>query len=606
MKCFVLYNDDQYTCKRTFKTLFASVVVLCGIMTGCDSSKESKTSSTTPSAQQEKTSQDRKLESSQLLGSILASLQPESMSLTSQGENAVSLLQQWGRVNLDADASDPSLDQVLATLENIPPASLEDVKESRFLTRDAEHIRDCLMFQKISNDVTDGTRDDLTAVVALFEYVMRNIALAENQELKLGVPFSINEVMLRGRGSVENRIWLFANLLRQQRIDSVLIVPKAAADAKTFYPLIGVYLNKEFYLFDPFLGTPIPAADDMPPKAKGSTPDKDEKPTLLVQTPATLKAALADDQLFRRLDLNEKSKYPLSADQFKTIVAFVISDAGYWSKRMHALQQSLIGEQSMIVSDVLHDFQIGDSGDSANKEAGAISRIAEAGSEYWKPENVSVWNHPEQSLYFSNHRNDKQQQIRDAMFMPFLAPMRVKTNPENQQMQIGKPEEMQYKTRISQLMGDYATAVAKYSSIRLDCRTFRTIRVDQNILRMHEAAFDDALYWTGLCHMQEDNISAAISTFSQYINPNRKGLGPSWISQAVINQAICFARIGDFSSAVGTLKLLPPQSSSFPAAQHLVKRWMAAAGLPKPQEKPKASEGEKPAGPLVAPLPADE
>lgn len=606
MNFFVPNNDDKYISQRMFNSLIAGVVVLCGFMTGCDSSTKNKTNPTTASAEQGKTSQERKLESSQLLDSILASLRPESMSMNSQGDHAVSLLQQWGRVNLGAEASDPSLDQVLAALENIPPASLEDVKETRFLTRDAEHIRDCLMFQKISNNVTDGARDDLTAVVTLFDYVMRNIALAEAQEMKLGVPFSINEVLLRGRGSVENRIWLFANLLRQQRIDSVLIVPKAAAEAKTFYPLVGVNLNKQFYLFDPFLGTPIPSSDDVPPQANGSDSDKADEATLLVQKPATLKDALADDQIFRRLDLNEKSKYPLSSDQFKEIVAFVVSDAGYWSNRMHVLQQSLTGGRSMIVSDLLHDFQVGNFGDSAEKEAGAISRVAQAGSDYWKPEDVSVWNHPEQSLYYSSHRNDKQQQIRNAMFMPFRAPMRVKTNKENQQMQIGDPEEIQYKTRVSQLMGDYPLAVAKYSSIRLDCRTFRTIRVDQNILRMHEAAFDDALYWTGLCHMQEDNISAAISTFSQYINPNRKGLGPSWISQAVINQAICFARIGDFSSAVGTLKLLPPQSSSFPAAQHLVKRWMAAAGLPKPKEKPKASEGEKPATPLVAPLPADE
>ena len=118
-------------------------------------------------------------------------------------------------------------------------------------------------------------------VVALFDLANTMVALAGKGEPT--IPQSLHDITVIGKGTAEDRAWVFAELLRQGGIDAVILRPHSRADSAAGPDataksagraseacrrwLVGALVDKQVYLFDPTLGWPIPTRED-----KGQSP----------------------------------------------------------------------------------------------------------------------------------------------------------------------------------------------------------------------------------------------------------------------------------------------------------------------------------------------
>ena len=92
---------------------------------------------------------------------------------------------------------------------------------------------------------------DLERATRLFFYVTRNIVLRSEEDSTL--PLAPFGVAMFGEGNARDRAWLFINLLRDLRIDAVVLQAKESPKNV----LVGGLLGGEVYLYDPELGLPV-------------------------------------------------------------------------------------------------------------------------------------------------------------------------------------------------------------------------------------------------------------------------------------------------------------------------------------------------------------
>jgi hypothetical protein len=205
----------------------------------------------------------------QLLSSGLDMMKPENLGISAQEQQVVDALNNWAGEcgkSLPATADDPPSQK----REGEAFADLYDLA-------DIEHVRNCWLVKQLGSEVLRSQPTDLDRVVGLFNLSVRTVALLSSSEPV--IPQTSYDTLVIGRGTAEDRAWLFGELLRQAGVDSVIVrpktsgaaaasaVPASAPSASTATPrwLVGVLLDKQVYLFDPTLGWPIPSADDKGP-----------------------------------------------------------------------------------------------------------------------------------------------------------------------------------------------------------------------------------------------------------------------------------------------------------------------------------------------------
>ncbi len=195
------------------------------------------------------------------------------------------------------------------------------------------------------------TADDpseLRLAVRLFDWTIRNIQLEPDDwpstsEYKLPrhwhTPY---ETVVLGRGTASDRAWVFILLARQQGLDVVMLAVNqndandTSAGPRDWIPALvhsrndGDSPRADLYLFDPRLGLPVLAPDT------GKI--------------ATLRDVAADDKLLRQLDVDSKNPYPIKADDLKEVTALIEAGPGFLSRRMEILENSLGGEQRVVLA----------------------------------------------------------------------------------------------------------------------------------------------------------------------------------------------------------------------------------------------------------------
>ena len=156
----------------------------------------------------------------ELIRNALDMLQPGRFGITSEPEAVVGVLNQWSsKCAASIEGSDSVDPQVMALLNGlILPDEFNFSAKSNYNKRDVEHIRDCLLYKALVDSALKTASTDLDRTVELFEFVTRNIALLPQPDQP--IPLTPFEIILFGRGTPEERAWIFANLLRQLRIDA--------------------------------------------------------------------------------------------------------------------------------------------------------------------------------------------------------------------------------------------------------------------------------------------------------------------------------------------------------------------------------------------------
>ena len=398
--------------------LSLAVAALAGLFnSGCNNSPSTRpvakgANSATSSRQQSAVDAAVSQRCQTLLSSGIEMMRPENLGISSEPNAAVSTLnnrvRDCGKSGPAGDPSpkDPALEKLI-TEEQRAAANGE-----LFDLQDVEHVRDCWLFKQARSSVVRAYDSDAARVVGLFDLSNRIVALTGKNEPD--IPQSLHDITVIGKGTAEDRAWVFAELLRQMGIDAVIFetarprrreagdrpvlgrrasrrpAPKTTDGAKslaTLTPgarstearsrawLVGALglTSRRVPVRSRALGWPIPSRAD-----KAATP--------AVQSAATLAEVLADDGLLRKLDVSAEKPYPLHAADLKSLRVEVITSSRYWSPRVRRLETFLSGDRSATIYAPL--------GDMGNRP-GLLSRAIAAGAGFWKKDDVVVWDYPD-------------------------------------------------------------------------------------------------------------------------------------------------------------------------------------------------------------------
>lgn len=485
---------------------------------------------------------------SELLGSVWDTFRLRNMGVSTDMTAGVSLLNQWR--DGCADEAAPGGGKAPPELDKQFPSEWRDrMSDLRFSPRDGAHLRDCVLFKQVLGYATGRAENELGRVVTVFQHVIRSVSLIS--ERAANVPLTPYEIYILGRGTAEERAWIFVSLLRQLKIDAVLL--SAKEDNNTL--LVGVLLD-QVYLFDPRLGLPLP-------NREGSTNAK---------TPvATLTQAIADADVLRQFDLDGDHPYGLTAESLKSVRVLLVGNTAYWSERMRQLQTEFTGDRALVVSDPLAD---------ATGVPGLWSRVIAAGKGLWTTEAISVWEFPETQLAARWELTKEQSTALERLNGAWKVPQRVtKWDPVRNEVELGRPEGELLKMRLAHVQGDFEEAIVGYANLRLtNLRLVNTFKhggpVEDDILDWHHEANDDATFWVGVCQFEQGRYSMAADTFQNYLDKRTNG---AWLSSARYQLALAQFAQGDRAGAVKTLEGTPANDPQRAGLMVLLRQWQTPA-----------------------------
>ena len=97
---------------------------------------------------------------------------------------------------------------------------MKEAEADDFSQRDVAHIRTSLLMKAIVDDVTKGLDNDVDRAGVLFDFVTRNVQLVADEN---ALPLTPYEMLIFGEGTAADRAWIFAGLLRQLKLDAVIV-----------------------------------------------------------------------------------------------------------------------------------------------------------------------------------------------------------------------------------------------------------------------------------------------------------------------------------------------------------------------------------------------
>lgn len=550
--------------RRVVDPVYWLAWVAAGLLAGCSGKPAPKPGATTPAPAAGATTAAE----DDMLASAVFQLQPENLGIDADLTSVVSVLRNW-REQSRLFASD-SNGFMEATLKSIPTKWLTEEQRRQITSReftapDALFIRNSLLTATMSRHSAGDQQSELDRVMAMFEYAMRTVTMQPPALPQL--PFPLYEILLIGQGTSDDRAWVFAALLKQQRIDTVILQAKEDPEAR----LVGVVLDDEVYLFDTRLGLPIPRGDD-PPAAR-------------IARPATWNEMKEHPEWWQPLTLRADQPYPWTAEQLETADVLVYSPSESWSTRMRLLESVLPANSICVLYDPLGE-QPGE-GVAIEPLAKRIAR----GNPAWTADKLQFWDHPLSIAARMTKLGPQAQQL-GIMFERFKVPVEIKFD-EKHKKAIIKPTYQHLKCRTEQLQGKFKDATTHYLSIRhllvenLPQELMGDPQVTQQLKQLYIWAASDASFWTAVCKFEQGDYETAIGSFQDYEKRFAR-IGGDWMSASRYLRVLAHARLGKLSEARTVIAGMAPDDPQRPGLEILMKRWPAA------EEEKKSDSEEKP------------
>jgi hypothetical protein len=377
---------------------------------------------------------------------------------------------------------------------------------------DVEYVKQCTWARNLSNWARGDKQVLLERVVNLLDWVTYNIdfrektvQISQNQSIEMPQQYPW-QTMLLGYGAAWDRTWLFMELLRQQRIDSVLLaVPVPAQAVPASVPnvqvwAVGVLLDGEIYLFMPHYGMPLPGPEG---------PRMADDGSLSFPNIATFSQVLKDGSLLRQLDLSEKQKFPITSAMLQKTTVYLLAVPESASLRMKVLETELDGEQNMVLYTNIQE------------QRRLFSEVPSVSA-------AEVWRYPLRTkfeqLFMGRQTN---------LFMGVLAVQNPKR--QEQQERQGAPlwsgRVLYFKGKIS----GQGSAITKYQNARVpdrDIMELRNLDADFRKNPVLAAAIQTmtihASYWLGTASFEAGSILSAKDFFTglelNTLNPWRNGV----------------------------------------------------------------------------------
>ncbi len=357
--------------------------------------------------------------------------------------------------------------------------SVEKLAAKSFEPHESRIVQEAVWLRDISRWAHGEAFDDVGRANALFDWTVRNIQLESEAD---AVPHRPWHTLLYGRGSADQRAWVFAGLCRQQGLNVVLLgIPvakpaKGTADSATTaggtYWLAALWADNRLYLFDPRLGLPIPG-----PEGKGV---------------ATLEQVSKDDALLRKMDV-EGFPYPLTTAVFKDAQVCIVADPFALSRRASQLEASLTGEDHVVLSAKTGEL---------TSQLTAVPGITK----------VALWEVPFRTLQ-GQFTLGKSARTNEALaFEPFA----VRPTLWKARVRHFQGRRKAATTADSEEINDHEEAVRLYmsKSVRPTDREIATSPSDGE-QRVERAAKTNATYWLGLVTYDDGKFDVAANWFQR-------------------------------------------------------------------------------------------
>ncbi len=327
---------------------------------------------------------------------------------------------------------------------------------------DAQILQEAVWLRDIARWAQGTDFNDLARATALFDWTIRNIQLVPDEDAPPHQPW---RTLADGRGTAEERAWVFALLCRQQGLDVVVLeIPSADKKQSPFW-LPALVLDGQLYLFDTQLGLPVPG-----PGGKGV---------------ATLTQVQQDDSLLRALDL-EGMAYPVDAESAKRAVANVVASPFELSKRARQLESKLTGDKHLVLSV---------SPSSLAEQLKAVPGIT----------GVRLWEKPFRTLSDQLQLGRQARRLEALAFEPFAKrPLlwKARTRHFQGRHEAGRTEEAS--------LDDHRVAAQLYTSKEVRPTDTKIAGVSSSEeRRVNTLAKQDATYWVGLLSFDDGRYEVA-------------------------------------------------------------------------------------------------
>lgn len=415
-----------------------------------------------------------------------------------------------------------TLPEALRSAEVLQPyASAEAIGRPAFSLHDARILQQAVWLRDISEWARGESFDPVKRAEALFDWTVRHIQLEDVEDEPPRFPW---QTLLYGRGTAEQRAWIFALLCRQQRMDVVMLtIPpageedNAGEDGGTRFWLAALVHDGQLYLFDPRLGLPI----------RGSGADEVATLAQVRENPELLAALTVDDM-----------PYPVTAADAARAVVNVVASPLEITDRAKRLQAQLSGADRLILAV------------DASAVAEEVRPLANGGD-------VRLWEGPYRTLLAllelaqSDDLASKTKRYEEAfLYRPFAwRPRLFKARLLHFQ---GKKETRKdpRRTGWEEVIDSHKEAGQLYTHrlVRPPNRTLATVTSDDK-RAIYETAKRDASYWMGLLSYDDGRYEpAAIDWFQRHTleaNPD----GP-WTQGARYNLARTYEQLGRFDEAI--------------------------------------------------------
>jgi hypothetical protein len=380
--------------------------------------------------------------------------------------------------------------------------SADALGQEYFQPYDGRRLQEAVWLRDIARWAHGDSFDDVARASALLDWTVRNVQL--DPEAPPRLPW---QTLLYGRGTADQRAWVFALLCRQQGLD-VVVLDVANQEGEQRFWLPALLTDGQLYLFDTRLGLPIPG-----PEGKGV---------------ATLRDLQADDGLLRRLDV-ESATYPVSSGQLQHVTANVVADWFDLSRRARLLEERLSGDDRLALTAGAQ--QLAD-------RLTALPGIAE----------VRVWDVPYRTLQqqLNFNRGNRQQAALD--FEPFAQrPMLWKARVLHFRGQ-KRPADQATK----EIIDDHRLAAQAYTSpsVRPPVRVLDGLSSAPQ-RKIYETAKTAAAYWVGLLLYDDGKYGAAEDWLGRR---ELQAGGGKWSDGARYNLARTYEEEGKLDEAISLLR----------------------------------------------------
>lgn len=490
----------------------------------------------------------------ELRGQLLATLdglRPERLNVSSDEENIVGDLNLWWAEYSQTVQVRGANEPAALLREWLGEEAAANVAADRFVARDAAHIRNALLYRAAAASLVANHASDRDCALAAFQLVVRHISLMST--FVEPAPLGSFEVLLAGRGTADDRIWLLAEILRQLAIDCVVLeLPSPEDDAKPPAKLVGAIVEGEgVLLFDPELGLPIPKRND----TSGALPD----------SVATLRDALQDDAVFRQFDVPDGPVYPWSSAALEQVEVRYVLDSTYAAPRMLAVQTALPEEYAATLFD----------GPPPSDDSPSLkSRVIAAGADgLWDAESVAAWTYPErqmQAFFAAGGESSPDARSRMATLYGPRVLQFQQSEGGRQRVAVDSRRPLRV-VRVQHVRGELLDALRGYGEVR-------SAPLEAGNAEVRE----DAIHWIALCQEELERYDVAVSTLTLMLRDYPNGL---WAAVSQRSLARCEALRDSPQRAVDLLPATAEGETPNFADAYLRRRWQALA-------KPEPTDGQ--------------